>query len=392
MKKDVMNEVLKIKEYVTNIRRDIHENPELGHDEIRTTALIKKELESYGVEIVPLDIKTGVVGILKGTKDPNSKKVTALRADIDALPILEETGVAWESKNPGVMHACGHDAHTAMLLGAAKILSEMKEEFSGTVKFIFQPAEEVLDGAESIIKAGVLENPKPDNIITLHGGGEIKVGTVGVYPGSFMASADMFTVKIRGIGAHGGYPHRGTDSILAASQAVVALQSIVSREIDAVEKTVISVCTINGGSAFNIIPREVVFSGSVRCHDKEVRESIEGRINRIVGGVAEAYGCTHELEYTYGIPQVYNDEAITSDIKNAAIEVLGEENVIDLDRPLMGSEDFAFYLEEVPGAIFRVGFTDDEEIKLHHPKFDFPDEALTNGIAVFINYVLNINK
>lgn len=392
MSKDLMEEILEIKDHFVDIRRHIHENPELGFEEVETTKLIRRELESYGVEIANVPLETGVVGIIEGTKKSNSPGVIALRADIDALPILEETGLPWASKTPGIMHACGHDGHTAMLLGAAKILSSKRDEFSGIVKLIFQPAEEQLDGAKSVIRAGVLEDPKVEKIVGVHGGGEVKIGTIGIYPGSFQTSADMFTVKMIGEGAHAGYPHRGNDSLLAASQAVVNLQSIISREIDAVEKTVLSICKINGGSAFNIIPKEVEFSGTVRSHNKDVRASMEGRINRIVKGIADAYGCRHELEYIYGIPQVFNDHEIISEIKESAGKVLGEENVVELDRPLMGSEDFAFYLEKIPGAIFRVGISGGREVQLHHPEFDFPDEAIPVGIGVFVQYILNTSQ
>jgi amidohydrolase len=390
---DLMSKVMEIKDYITGIRRQIHQHPEVGFKEAQTTKLIIKELESYGIEVVPLSTETGVLGVLKGKKrGGNSSRVTALRADIDALPIEEQTGVPWASTNPGVMHACGHDGHTAVLLGVAKILSSMRDQFSGTVKFIFQPAEEKLDGAKSIIKAGVLENPKPDCIVALHGGIEAPVGSIGLYPGSFMASADIFKIKLIGVGAHGAYPHRGKDVILAASQVIGGLNFIVSREIDAVEKTVLSVCQIHGGSAFNIIPQEVELSGNIRCHNKDVRASMEERVERIVSNIAEAFGCTYELEYQYGIPQVYNDEQITAEIAAAAKSVLGDDKVVNLTRPLMGSEDFSFFLEHVPGAMFRLGIADENKLQLHNPKFDFPDHALPVGIAVLTKFVLNKNQ
>ena len=362
-------------------------NPEIGFEEFETTELIRKELKKFGIEIIQTNSKTGVVGVLKG-KGNHPNIVTAIRADIDALPILEETNKPWKSKNRGVMHACGHDGHTAILLGVAKILSTMTDRFSGIVKFIFQPAEEKLNGAKNIILDGALENPKPDTIIALHGGSEVPLGKIGVFSGSFMASTDIFVVKISGKGAHGAYPHRGNDALLAACQAVVTLQSITSREIDAIEKIVVSVCQIKGGSAFNIMPQTIEFKGSVRCHNKEVRHSIEERINRIVGGVAAAYGCTHKLDYTYGIPQVYNNELVIDDLKKSGSEILGADNVIMLKRPLMGSDDFALYLESVKGAMFRLGITEERDVQLHHPEFDFPDEAIKNGMLVFLQYII----
>ncbi|MHC1759931.1 MAG: M20 family metallopeptidase [Negativicutes bacterium] len=370
------------------IRRRLHQNPEIGFEEVETTALIRRELDKIGVEMPPLSIKTGVVGIIRGTK-AGAGKTIALRADIDALPILEKTGVPYASSRPGVMHACGHDGHTTVLLGVARLLSGMRDQFSGTVKLLFQPAEERLTGATSMIAAGVLENPAPEMILGLHGGTETPIGKVGVWYGPFMASADQFTITVTGAGGHAAYPHRNRDPLLATAHAVVALQSIVSREIDAVDKVVVSVCQFNAGTAFNITPGEAVITGSVRCHDPKVRDSMPERIDRIVGGVVGALNCSHKMDYIFGIPAVANDPAVMESFAESAREVLGADNVIPLERPLMGSEDFAFFLEKLPtGGIFRLGVGNAPGRVLHNALFDFPDEALPAGVAAMTAFAL----
>lgn len=375
-------------EYLTAIRHQLHQYPEIGFEESETTTLIRKELVDMKVELLPLSTKTGAVGIIQGTK-PGKGKTIALRADIDALPIQEQTGLPYASSRPGLMHACGHDGHTAVLLGVAKMLSAMQDQFSGAVKLIFQPAEEQLYGARSMIDAGVLENPAPELILGLHGGVETPLGKVGLWSGPFMASADQFTVSITGAGGHAGYPHRTRDPLLAAAHAVVGLQSIVSREIDAVDKVVLSVCQIHAGSAFNIIPNEAIINGSVRCHDPKVREAIPQRIDRIVGGIAEALGCSHKLDYLFGIPGVINNPQVMHSFKSAAEVAIGSENVVSLDRPLMGSEDFAYFLEKIPaGGIIRLGLGGGKPLALHNPFFDFPDKAIPVGVAAITQFAL----
>ena len=385
---DILEQAREQQESLTAIRRHLHHNPEIGFEEVETTALIKRELEKLNVEIVPLSIPTGVLGIIRGTK-PGIGKVIALRADIDALPIQEQTGVPHASGRAGVMHACGHDGHTAVLLGVARLLSKMRDRFSGTVKLLFQPAEERLTGATSMIGAGVLENPVPKMILALHGGTETPMGKVGVWSGPFMASADQISVIVTGAGGHAAYPHRNRDPLLAAAHAVVALQSIVSREIDAVDKVVLSVCQFHAGAAFNVTPEEAVINGSVRCHDPKVRASIPERIDRIVGGVVGGLNCSHKLEYHFGIPAVANDPAVMESFRQAAGDVLGADNVFALERPLMGSEDFAFFLEKIPaGGIFRLGVGTAPGRVLHNPRFDFPDEVLVNGVAAMTAFAL----
>ena len=393
---NVKKQANELKEGLTKIRRTIHQNPELGFNEYETTRLVKEELNRAGIKVVPLGTKTGVLGILNGEKD-GSNTVTALRADMDALPIIENTRLSYASKNTGVMHACGHDGHVAMLLGAAKLLSTMKDMFSGTVKFIFQPAEEIGTGggAKSMVEAGVLEDPPVDTIVALHGFPDVEVGKIGVFSGQYLASADKFTVKMKGPGGHGARPQLTVDTVLAASTAVVQLQNIVSRQIDALEQVVLSVCTLHGGKVFNVIPSEVEFSGTVRCLNNEVRNGIEDKINKILSGVSQSFGCEYELTYEYGVPATVNNPEVINAITEAATQVLGEGHVEQLDKPCMGAEDFSLYLEKVPkGAFIRLGIAEPGKDRLifHTDKFNFNDDAIPVGVSVLVQYVLNQNK
>jgi len=394
MKSEILQKAIEIKEYLTKTRRHIHQHPELGFKEFETTSLVKRELEGMGVEVVPLNTETGVLGIIRGEKK-GPDVVTALRADMDALPIVEQTGLPYASRNEGVMHACGHDGHTAGLLGVAKLLSSMRDKFSGTVKLIFQPAEEVLDGAKSMVESGVLENPKVDTIVALHGWPGLEVGKIGVFSGRYMASADRFIVKIIGSGGHGAYPHISADPVLAAAHTVVALQNIVSREIDASERVVISVCTLDGGKAFNVIPEEVRFSGTVRCLNESVQNTIEGKMDRIIKGITSTFGCRYELEYLYGAPTLVNDPEVINLVTKTANNVLGEGHAVQLDRPAMSSEDFSIFINNVAhGAFFRLGVTNpgEEQMKLHNDHFNFNDGALPIGVAVLTQFVLMKNQ
>lgn len=394
MSREIFEKANEIKEDITNIRRHIHQNPELGFKEFNTSNLIKEELKNYGVEVVEIDHPTGVVGLLKGEKE-GTNTITALRADIDALPIEEKTNLPYSSQIDGIMHACGHDGHTAMLLGAAKLLSDMTDKFSGTVKFIFQPAEETLSGAQEMVKAGVLDNPKPDSIVALHSWPYLPTGVLGTWKGAYYASGDKFTCKIVGGSGHGAYPHKSNDSLLTATHTVVALQSITSRQVDAIDNTVLSVCTINGGKAFNTIPEYVEFSGTVRCHDNEIRESMPGKMEKIIKGVVEAFGCKYEFNYEFGTPMVINNPDTVDMLIDAATQTSGAEFVTQLPGPVMGSEDFGVYSKEIQdSAILRLGTADvgNEEIPLHNERFDFNDDTIPYGVSILTQYVLNKNN
>ena len=391
---DIKSKADAMKDELVKIRRHIHQHPELGMKEYETTKLVKEELKKAGVPIKDIGTETGVLAILKGEKKgPNT--VTALRADMDALPIKEMTGLDYASQNEGIMHACGHDGHTTMLLGAAKLLNTMKDQFSGTVKFIFQPGEETLLGAKSMVEAGVLEDPAVDNILALHCWPAVDVGKIGFWRGPYQASADKFTVKVIGFGGHGAYPHKSTDPVLAASTAVVQFQNIVSRQIDALESTVISICMINGGRAFNVIPEEVSFCGTVRCHNNEVRLGIKDKMDTIMQGIAKSFGVKYELDYEWGIPPTANDPEVVDAVIEAAKKVLGEDKIEQLKNPVMGAEDFSMYLEKVPrGAFIRVGIASPGEkpVVHHNDHYNFNDDAIPVGVSLFTQYVLDQNN
>jgi len=393
--KKIFDKARKLKGELIKIRRDIHQHPEIAFQEIRTTTIIKEELKKLGITLIPLKSATGVLGSLKGKKESAKETVTALRADIDALPIQEQTGLEYQSVNGGIMHACGHDGHVAILLGVAKLLNSMKSDFSGIVKFIFQPAEEVFRGAKMMIKERVLMNPSVDTIVALHCWPQIEVGKIGIYDGPYMASADKFTIKILGKGAHGAYPHKSIDSVLTAAQVVVALQEIVSREIDALDKTVISVCAIEGGRTFNVIPEIVTLVGTVRCHNTELRNATKEKMERIIKGITSAYRCGYHFDYEFCVPQLINAPKVNDLVAKAAKETLGEGKVEILDYPAMSSEDFSVYLEKVSrGAFFRLGITNPgkEPLILHNDRFNFNDEAIPYGITILTQLILDLNK
>lgn len=378
--------------HATKIRHAIHENPELGFQERDTTKLILDELEKNDLEIIPIDLETGVLAIIRGKAEWNGvgkAPVIGIRADIDALPIEESTGKPYSSKKPGVMHACGHDGHTASLLGTAIVLQKLSNNFAGTVKFFFQPAEETLYGAQRMLACGILENPAVDKVIALHGDVALPIGTIGVYPGAFMASSDVFKIKVTGAGTHGATPFRGTDALSAAAQMVLSLQMVLAREIDANDRAVLSVCQLHSGDAFNVIPGEANLAGTVRCHSQTVREYIAQRIASICESIAHSYRCEVKTEYIYGLPATVNDVAVIEEITMAAKKAIGATNVTNLQMPLMGSEDFSLFTQQIPGAIFRIGVYDGTPISLHNPGFDFPDKALEVAVPVLIQYALD---
>ena len=388
-----MLKALDVKDYVVSCKRCIHRQPELGMEEFKTAAFVRSELEKMGVEIVPIGTEVGVLGIIRGEK--SGGKVIALRADMDALPVREDPSHDVASEVPGVMHACGHDAHTAMLLGAAKILNSMRSEFGGVVKLVFQPAEETLGGSSLMIRRGCLENPVVDVMLGQHGIGEFRTGDIAFREGSSMASSDAFKVTVKGVGGHGAYPHNsGADPLLAAANCVMSLQGLVTRSFSAVDPMVLSICTFHGGTAPNIIPGEVSFGGTVRCQSVKARNSIEEKMNRMIGSIVAGYNCTHVLEYHYGVPPLVNDAELTRKMRVAAAKLLGEEHVKTMEEPRMGSEDYACYCEKVPCSCFaRIGIWKDgrEQPRFHNPTFEFDDDALPIGTGFFVQAVLELN-
>jgi len=381
---------MRLKEELSEIRRKIHMKPEKGFEEFETTQLIKQALESYGVTILDLDMPTGVVGILCGEK-PGKGKTIAFRADMDALPIVERTGLPYISQEEGKMHACGHDGHTAMLLGLAKLLSERRKAFSGAVKFLFQPAEEIAQGAKAMIAAGALENPKVEEIIALHAWPDYPTGVIGFWEGHYYAAADAFQVKLIGDSGHGAYPHKSKESLLAAAHGVVALQSITSRQLNAIDNTVLSVCMFHSGTAANVMPENSEFGGTIRTHNPEIREKMPEKIETIIQGVANAFQCDYEFKHHKGIPGVFNHPQMVRDFIDGVEKLLGKEAVKELPGPVMGSEDFGEYSALVEkSAIFRIGITDKGKpvAPLHSQRFDFNDEAIPYGVVAMAQYVL----
>ncbi len=366
-------------------RRQVHANPELGLDTPETEALVAGELRSMGLEVTTGLAEHGVVGLLRG--GGRKARTFAIRADMDALPVTEDTGLPFASKIPGRMHACGHDSHVAMLLGAAQILSGMKDEVPGNVKFIFQPGEEGAGGARIMIEQGVLESPKVDAIIGGHVGTlwDVTAGQIGIKAGPLMAASDHFTIIVRGKGGHGAAPHLSVDPIVIASHIVIALQTILSRDIKPVSPAVVTVGAIKAGTAFNIIPNECAVHGTVRYLDEESAALIPLRMREIAEGIAKAMKGSASVDYRRGYPPTVNDPAMTDLVKDVASKIVGEKNVVIVD-PTMGAEDMSYFLQRVPGAYFCIGTGNPKkgtDYPNHHPKFDVDEDVLHLGSALF---------
>ncbi|HVD96708.1 MAG TPA: M20 family metallopeptidase [Cytophagaceae bacterium] len=363
-----------------SFRRHLHSHPELSFEEYNTAKFVAEKLKSFGVETTEGVAATGVVGLIKG-KNPG-KKIIALRADMDALPIIEQNDVPYKSQNPGVMHACGHDVHTSSLLGTARILSEVKDLFEGTVKLIFQPGEEKIPGGASLmIKDGVLQNPAPANILGQHVATAIPAGKVGFRPGMYMASADEIYVTVKGKGGHAAMPDKAVDPILIASHIIVALQQIVSRNCDPRLPCVLSFGKITGMGATNIIPEEVKIEGTFRTMDEAWRKEAKIRMKKMAEAIAEGMGATCEFTILQGYPYLQNEPELTHRMKKAAQNFLGEENVLDLDI-WMAAEDFAFYTQHIDACFYRLGIRNEARgiiSGVHTPTFDIDETALETG-------------
>lgn len=385
-----MAQIARITEFqqeIQNWRQDIHANPELGFKENRTSDLVAQLLTSFGLEVHRGLGQTGVIGVLKGSSGNNA---IGLRADMDALPILEENTFEYKSRDDGVMHACGHDGHTAMLLGAAKYLAETKN-FSGTVFFIFQPAEEGLGGASAMIKDGLFEKFPVDGVYGLHNWPGLKVGEFAVRPGPMMAACDEFEITVTGEGAHGAMPHLGIDPVVCAADIVSSLQTIVSRVSDPLEAAVVSVTKIHGGDAFNVIPKQVDLAGTVRSFKDSVQQNVESGILRIAKNVASAHRCTANITYTHQFPATVNHETETLLATKAATELVGKDRIHHNLPPCMGSEDFSYMLNKRPGSYIWMGNSGDPGgCFLHNPKYDFNDESLVWGASYWAYLVQTI--
>jgi amidohydrolase len=374
------------------LRRQIHQRPELGFQEKITADLIQKKLQGWGIQYQSGIAGTGVVAILQGKKTSFDLRGLAIRADMDALPIQEENEVDYRSQHPGRMHACGHDGHTAIALMTAFHLSRHRETFAGTVKIIFQPAEEGPGGALPMIKAGVLQNPDVDAIIGLHLWNNLPLGTVGVRSGPLMAAVERFDVKIQGRGGHGAMPHQTVDALVVASQVVSALQSIVSRNVDPLDAAVITVGKLEAGTVRNVIADTAILSGTVRYFSPKFNGYFRQRISELVTSVCKAYGATCDIEYVDFYPATINDERITELVRSAAIAVVDTPLGIVPECQTMGAEDMAFFLQQLPGCYFFLGSANVDlglAYPHHHPRFDFDETALMVGVEIFARCVEN---
>ncbi|MDQ1140293.1 M20 metallopeptidase family protein [Pedobacter agri] len=371
---------------VVGYRQHIHANPELSFKEFETSKFVKEKLTNWGIEFTDC-ANTGVVGLIKG--DLPSDKVIALRADMDALPILEDSNKPYASKSQGVMHACGHDVHTSSLLGTAYIINQLREEFGGTIKLIFQPAEELLPGGASImIKEGVLENPKPNYIVGQHVMPLIESGKVGFRSGIYMASTDELYVTVTGKGGHGAQPHQNIDPVLIASHIIIALQQIVSRNADPRLPSVLSFGKVTANGATNIIPNEVKIEGTFRTLDEDWRAEAHKRMKKMAEGIAEAMGGSCDFDIHKGYPFLINEEQLTANARLFAEEFLGKENVVELDI-WMAAEDFSFYSQVTDACFYRLGTGNaakDTQYSVHTPKFDIDEDALkiSTGLMAYI--------
>jgi amidohydrolase len=363
-------------------RRHLHRNPEVSYHEQETSRFVYETLESFGDLELARPTGTSVVARLVGERPG---RTLAIRADIDALPIQEENDFDFASRNPGAMHACGHDGHTAMLLGTAKILSGMRERINGEVRFIFQHAEELSPGgAEELVEAGVMDGV--DAVIGAHLWSQLAVGKIGVTHGPMMAAPDIFEITIRGKGGHAAMPHQVVDSIAVGAQVVTNLQHVVSRETDPIDHVVVSVTKFSGGTTHNVIPGTVEMVGTVRTLDPEVRERVPELMERVIKGVTEAHGADYEFRYKPGYRPVINAEEVTGVIEETVRDVLGE-GALEIMPPNMGGEDFSAYQQKAPGAFFLVGAGNEEKGIVnphHHPRFTIDEDALDNGVRMFL--------
>jgi amidohydrolase len=378
---------------IINTRRFIHMNPELGNREIETAKLIASKLLSMGFEIRTGVGKTGVVALLRGAQPGQT---VAIRADIDALPIQEETGLTYESLNPGIMHACGHDIHTAIVLGTAMVLSDIRDQIKGNVKFIFQPAEEGAPfgeegGSKLMIEEGALENPEVGAIFGLHVWPSINIGKVAFTEGFVMASSDFFRITINGISAHGAQPQKGIDAIFIAAQIIQGIQSIVSRTNDPTDPAVVTIGKITGGTRHNILAEQVIMEGTVRTVNDINRDRIEQNIKNIVKGTAGSFGADYSIDYNRGAPPLYNHPELANNMSPTLLRVVGPPNIVSI-KPQMVAEDFSYFCQKVPGFYFMLGVKDPQDnnpAPLHNPSFNPDERSIPLGIKVMAHLLLD---
>jgi len=384
----ILNSINQMQKEMKEWRQDLHRIPEIGLQEHKTSEFIKNKLKSWNIDFKSGYANTGIVAWVKGSKG-TSEKTIGLRADFDALPMTENNSFNHKSMNEGMMHACGHDGHTTMLLGAAKYLKE-NPEFDGKVYFIFQPGEEGFSGGEKMIKEGLFKDHKIDEVYALHNWPELPIGQFGVSTGPIMAAVDEFDITVKGKGGHAALPHLAIDPVVIASQIVLSLQTIISRFLNPVDKALITVTKIHGGSAHNVIDDEVILSGTVRTFKPSIRDQIERKIKEIVKGIANANGGESEVVYIRKYPPTINSEKESIFASNVAKELVGEKNVQMDVEPSMGGEDFSYLLNEKPGSYLYIGQGDvDHKDNLHTTKYDFNDDLLPIGVNYWVNLVKN---
>ncbi|MCJ2080858.1 M20 aminoacylase family protein [Methylobacterium sp. J-090] len=380
----VLDRIAALAPEITAWRHDLHAHPELQYDVHRTAGFVADKLRAFGCDEVVTDIgRTGVVGVIRG-RAHGSNRAIGLRADMDALPIQEVRDLPYRSTNPGTMHACGHDGHTAMLLGAARYLTETRD-FDGTAVMIFQPAEEGGGGGEAMVRDGLMERFGIDTVYGLHNIPGLALGHFAIRPGPIMASTDRFTITVEGKGGHAAQPHAAIDSVLVASHIVVALQSVVARSVDPLDSAVVSVCTLEAGETFNVLPQCVTLRGTMRALSKPVRTLVQGRIEGIVGNVAAAFGARGTIVFGSGYPVTENHPAETDFIADVAAGIVGEERVDRAVAPMMAAEDFSYMLAHRPGAYIFLGNGD--SAGLHHPDYDFCDAAAPYGASLWARVI-----
>ena len=381
----IINRIGDFQDEMTAWRRDLHANPEIGFEETRTAAVVADRLRSFGLDEVHTGLaRTGVVGVLRAG---SRARAIGLRADMDALPIEEATGLPYASTHPGRMHACGHDGHTTMLLGAAKYLAETRN-FDGTVYFIFQPAEEMMAGGRVMVEDGLFERFPAQQVFGMHNWPRLPVGQFAMRPGPMMAAADRIEIRLTGRGGHGAMPHHACDPVVAGAQIVSALQTIVARNADPIDRAVVSITQFHAGDADNVIPQTALLGGTARSFTPEMRDLIERRIGQIAQGVGQALEVEVAPLYERGYPATVNSEAETELAAAAAAAVVGEDRVDRATAPVMGAEDFAFMLERCPGSYVFIGNGGgDEAPMVHHPKYNFNDEALPYGASYWSKLV-----
>ena len=384
---DAKNEAKKISDWIIEIRRELHMHPELMYEEFKTSELVRRELDQLDITYKSPIAKTGVLATIGNGSGP----CVALRADMDALPIHEETDVPFRSKIDGKMHACGHDCHTAMLLGAAKILKSRESEINGTIKLLFQPAEEGGAGGKLMREEGVLDNPKVERIFGLHVWPQMPTGQIGSREGTFLAATSFLDLTIKGVGGHAAVPHLTKDPVLTSAQVITNLQSIISRELDPLDSGVVSISAIHGGQAANVIPPEVKIRGTLRSLTMDGLLSLQKRVKEIAGSVAKAHGCEAIVDYPGNdYPPTVNDGDMWEFAKGVGSDMLGKENVNDLDA-VMGGEDFAYYTQKVKGCFVVLGMQNekiDAIYSVHHPMFKADEDALHIGTALHTMFAL----